>query len=173
FLHSYDWQSDGRGRALEIILTAPMVVAHWINSQYYFSTVDPQVFGAGSKTTQTVVGRLGVLQGNGSDLMTGLPEQSVLRPDGRPQHEPLRLLTVVYAPPERIESVIQRNGVLQRLFDNEWVAVAAIDPRSGDVRQRQPGGSWPLHDVASLTTAPASPSPPSSHHSAPVSEHAL
>ncbi|WP_420427846.1 DUF2309 domain-containing protein [Algiphilus sp.] len=173
FLHSYDWQSDGRGRALEIILTAPMVVAHWINSQYYFSTVDTQVFGAGSKTTQTVVGRLGVLQGNGSDLMTGLPEQSVLRPDGQAQHEPLRLLTVVHAPPERIESVIQRNGVLQRLFDNEWVAVAAIDPRSGDVRQRQPGGSWLLHAAEEAGAASTSPSPSASSHSTSVSEHAL
>lgn len=173
FLHSYDWESDGRGRALEIILTAPMVVAHWINSQYYFSTVDPQVFGAGSKTTQTVVGRLGVLQGNGSDLMTGLPEQSVLRSDGQPQHEPLRLLTVVHAPPERIEAVIQRNGVLQRLFDNEWVAVAAIDPRSGDVRQRQPGGSWPLQDAAAAHHARTSPSAATPRHPSPVSEYAL
>lgn len=173
FLHSYDWQSDGRAKALEVILTAPMVVAHWINSQYYFSTVDPEVYGAGSKTTHTVVGHFGVLQGNGSDLMTGLPVQSVMRPDGLPQHEPLRLLTVVHAPPERIEAVIQRNSVLKRLFNNEWVALTAIDPRTGDVRQRRPDGNWPLDACSDATQDTDVRSTHTHHHQAPAREFAL
>lgn len=146
FLHSYDWRVDPRGKGLELILTAPMVVAHWINAQYYFSTVDPDVFGAGTKTTQTVVGGFGVMQGNGSDLMTGLPRQSVLRPDGTPQHEALRLLTVVHAPIERIEAIIKRNALLQRLFDNEWVAIAALPPEGAGPLMRLPGGAWQTPD---------------------------
>lgn len=173
FLHSYDWQADTQAKALEVILTAPMVVAYWINSQYYFSTVDPEVFGAGSKTTQTVVGRFGVLQGNGSDLMTGLPAQSVLRPDGQPQHEPLRLLTVVHAPPERVEAVIQRNSVLKRLFNNEWVAVTAIDPRTGDARHRQPDGRWPLDEAPEGTHNHALWSTHTHNQPVPASEFAL
>ena len=49
FLHSYDWRADEDGTFLEVILTAPMVVAEWINTQYFFSTVDNAVYGAGSK----------------------------------------------------------------------------------------------------------------------------
>lgn len=151
FLHSYDWRTDKKGKGLELILTAPMIVAHWINAQYYFSTVDPEVFGAGTKTTQTVVGGFGVMQGNGSDLMTGLPRQSVMRADGRPQHEPLRLLTVVHAPVARIETIIRRNGLLQRLFDNEWVSLAALPPDGDGPLIRLPGGAWqPPASVDSL-----------------------
>ena len=57
-------------------MTAPMVVAQWINAQYLFSTLDNVSFGAGSKVTQNITGKLGVMQGNASDLMHGLPQQT-------------------------------------------------------------------------------------------------
>lgn len=59
FLHSYEAEVDTDGSALETILTAPLVVARRINCQYYFSTVSPQVFGAGTKTIHNVVGESG------------------------------------------------------------------------------------------------------------------
>ena len=34
FLHSYDYTQDTKGSVLETIMTAPMIVAHWINMQY-------------------------------------------------------------------------------------------------------------------------------------------
>jgi uncharacterized protein YbcC (UPF0753/DUF2309 family) len=37
-----------------------MVVTQWINSQYYFSTVDTAVYSSGSKVTQNPVGNVGV-----------------------------------------------------------------------------------------------------------------
>ena len=58
-------------------MTAPMIVAHWINMQYFASTVDNDHFGSGNKTIHNVVGRFGILSGNGGDLMTGLPWQSL------------------------------------------------------------------------------------------------
>ena len=77
-------------------------MAQWINCQYYFSTVAPQVFGAGTKTIHNVVGTVGVIAGHNGDLQLGLPWQSVS--DGeRLLHEPLRLLAVVQAPLERID----------------------------------------------------------------------
>jgi uncharacterized protein YbcC (UPF0753/DUF2309 family) len=124
FLHSYEASVDTNGEALETILTAPMVVAQWINCQYYFSTVDPVNFGAGTKTVHNVVGGVGVLAGHGGDLQLGLPWQSVADGD-RLIHEPMRLLTIVQAPLERIDSIIERNTVLQELFGNGWVALAA------------------------------------------------
>lgn len=131
FLHSYDWKSDTDEKILTTILTAPMVVAQWINSQYFFSTVDPVSFGSGSKVTQNVAGKLGVMQGNASDLMHGLPLQSVYASDNQPYHEPMRLLTVVHAPKARLDSIVKCQDVLQKLFGNGWVRLACIDPTSG------------------------------------------
>ena len=106
-----------------------MVVAQWINAQYLFSTLDNVSFGAGSKVTKNVTGKIGVMQGNASDLMHGLPLQSVFASDGRPYHEPMRLLTVVQAPREQLEKVVAAQPVLQKLFGNGWVGLACIDPR--------------------------------------------
>jgi uncharacterized protein len=140
FLHSYDARVDRDGDALETILTAPMVVAQWINCQYYFSTVDPVAFGSGSKTIHNVVGGIGVLAGHGGDLKPGLPWQSVA--DGeRLVHEPMRLLTIVQAPLERIDSIIDRNTVLQQLFGNGWVALAARS-EAGDPWMRHTSDGW-------------------------------
>lgn len=124
FLHSYEADVDPEGSALETILTAPLVVAQWINSQYYFSTVAPEVFGAGTKTIHNVVGKAGVIAGHSGDLQLGLPWQSVS--DGtRLIHEPLRLLAVVQAPIQRIDEIVDRNPILQHLFGNDWIALAA------------------------------------------------
>ena len=38
FLHDYRWRQDEGFNVLELIMTAPMVVTHWINMQYYAST---------------------------------------------------------------------------------------------------------------------------------------
>ncbi|MEZ6090122.1 MAG: putative inorganic carbon transporter subunit DabA [Pirellulaceae bacterium] len=96
FLHSYDEANDPSGAVLELIMTAPMVVAHWINMQYYASTVDNHHFGSGNKTVHNVVGRFGILSGGGGDLMTGLPWQSV-HSGKHFQHRPQRLQVVIAA----------------------------------------------------------------------------
>ena len=131
FLHSYDWQTDADGTALATILTAPMVVAQWINCQYLFSTIDNDRYGSGDKVTQNVVGGIGVLQGNGGDLKVGLPRQSLFTDDGRPFHVPQRLLTVVLAPFPLVERVVESNDILGRLFGNGWVTLVVIDPQTG------------------------------------------
>jgi hypothetical protein len=128
FLHSYDWTQDPEGTALTTILTAPMVVAQWINSQYLFSTLDNVAFGGGSKITKNITGKLGIMQGNASDLMHGLPLQSVWSSDQQPYHEPIRLMTVVHAPRSIIDPIIRSQQVLQKLFGNGWVTLACIDP---------------------------------------------
>lgn len=138
FLHSYDWRSDTDGEALATILTAPMVVAQWINCQYLFSTIDNDRYGAGDKTVHNPVGRIGVVRGNGGDLTIGLPRQSLFHDDGLPAHVPQRLLTVVEAPIERVGAVIEANPVLQRLFGNEWVHLVALDPETGRTQRWRP-----------------------------------
>ncbi|BDX31635.1 UPF0753 protein [Mycobacterium antarcticum] len=140
FLHSYEADVDVDGTALETILTAPLVVAQWINCQYYFSAVAPEVFGAGTKTIHNVVGSAGVIAGHSGDLRLGLPWQSVADGD-RLLHEPLRLLAVIQAPLDRIDAVVDRNPILQRLFGNDWVGVAARSD-AGRPWQRWTTAGW-------------------------------
>jgi uncharacterized protein YbcC (UPF0753/DUF2309 family) len=118
------------------------VVAQWINSQYLFSTLDNVAWGGGSKVTHNVTGKLGVMQGNASDLMHGLPLQSVYAGDNTPYHEPLRLLTVVYAPRDRVHAIIERNLVLQKLFFNGWVNLVVIDPNENRAHLLQRDFTW-------------------------------
>ncbi|STX44888.1 putative transmembrane protein [Legionella donaldsonii] len=142
FLHSYRFEQDKDGALLETILTAPMVVAEWINTQYLFSTLDNVAFGSGSKITHNVVGTIGVMQGNGSDLMHGLPLQSVMRSDELAYHEPQRLLTVVYAPREVVSKVIEKHSILKTLFFNQWVHLVVIDPINQSPYQLNQSGQW-------------------------------
>jgi uncharacterized protein YbcC (UPF0753/DUF2309 family) len=142
FLHSYDWQHDTDGKFLQTILTAPMVVAQWINNQYLFSTLDNVSYGGGSKVTKNVIGKIGVMQGNASDLMHGLPLQSVYATDDQPYHEALRLLTIVYAPRAVIMPLIQANPILQKLFGNGWVSLACIDPSDNKAYLLQRDLNW-------------------------------
>lgn len=139
FLHSYDPDADVDGTALTTILTAPLVVAHWINAQYYFSTVAPEVLGAGTKTVHNLVGGLGVLAGPDGDLRIGLPQQSVRTRAGL-HHEPLRLLAVVAAPLDRIDRIIARHDVVRDLVEGGWVRlVAPAEDGEGWVERRATG----------------------------------
>ncbi|MFD1569759.1 DUF2309 domain-containing protein [Halorubrum laminariae] len=128
FLHSYDYSTDPDGDALEAILTGPLVVTQWINAQYYFSTVDNAVYGSGSKVTQNPVGNVGVYQGNGGDLMTGLPQQSLMAADDTPYHQPLRLSTVIHAPVDRVTDALADHEEVSELLDNDWLSLTVVDP---------------------------------------------
>lgn len=141
FLHSYDVRLDPDGKLLEIILTAPLIVAQWINLEYYFSTVDPAVYGSGSKVYHNVTGRIGVMTGNFSDLRMGLPVQTVME-SGHPYHEPLRLVAVIEAPPERISAIIARQPALKTLCDNSWLKLVALDPTEGRFYRYHPRLQW-------------------------------
>lgn len=141
FLHSYDYREDPTYRLLEVVLTGPQVVGQWINMEHYFSSVDNEVYGAGSKIYHNVVGRVGVLSGPWSDLRLGLARQTVID-DEAPYHEPMRLLTVVEAPRPSIDKLIERHEVLQHFYRNEWVHLAAIDPEDGLLYRYHPSGTW-------------------------------
>lgn len=147
FLHSYDWLQDIDGSSLTTILTAPMVVAQWINCQYLFSTIDNIAYGSGSKVTHNITGKMGIMQGNASDLMHGLPLQSVKSSDTQNYHEPQRLLTIVRAPRALIGSVISKQDVLKKLFGNGWVNLTCIDPVDGLAYHLQRDFSWEKHGL--------------------------
>ncbi|QCW04691.1 DUF2309 domain-containing protein [Natrinema pallidum] len=140
FLHSYDWTVDPDGDALEAIFTGPLVVTQWINNQYYFATVDNAAYGSGSKVTQNPVGNVGVVQGNGGDLLTGLPLQSLKRDDERPFHQPLRLTAVIHAPLERVTEILRDHEDVRVLLDNGWIGdLTVVDPEQDNEPFRYAG----------------------------------
>ena len=145
FLHTYHYERDQGGKILELIMTAPMVVASWINLQYFGSTTNNRVFGSGNKTLHNVVGQLGVLEGNGGDLRTGLPLQSVH--DGkRFVHEPLRLNVFIEAPEAAMEAVLRKHANVRALVENGWLHLHALQS-GGRIRRFLALGDW--RDVVS------------------------
>jgi uncharacterized protein YbcC (UPF0753/DUF2309 family) len=143
FLHDYDHRLDADRSVLTLILTAPVVVAHWINLQYLASTVDPHRQGAGNKLLHNVVGGgVGVFEGNGGDLRIGLPWQSVH--DGeRLRHTPRRLSVFVEAPREAIDGVIAAHETVRRLVDHGWLHLLAVEGETvPSFHRRRPGGGW-------------------------------
>ena len=132
FLHSYDYRLDKKRRLLENILTGPLVVGQWINMEHYFSAVDNERFGSGSKVYHNVAGRFGVMTGNLSDLRTGLPAQTV-HEKGKPYHQPLRLITVIEAPFEHARQSVEAVVAVKYLVRNGWIRLMIIDPKSAEV----------------------------------------
>jgi uncharacterized protein len=144
FLHDYDWQQDGQLTLLELIMTAPMVVANWINMQYHASTVDNARYGSGNKLLHNVVGgRLGVFEGNGGDLRIGLPWQSV-RDGDQVRHTPLRLSVFIEAPKASIDHVMAKHKVVRQLVENEWLHLFQIDPAQPGISRRHRGQWTPI-----------------------------
>lgn len=150
FLQSYDPREDPTGRLLEILMTGPQVVGQWINMEYYFSTVDNGIYGSGSKIYHNVVGRFGIMAGPQSDLRVGLPAQTVMKGE-RPYHEPMRMLSVIEAPQERISQIIRRHKVLQEYYHNDWVHLIALDPEDKTFYRYLPSREWvPLREARAI-----------------------
>ncbi len=141
FLHEYHWQQDPNFEALQLIMTAPMIVANWINLQYYGSVVDNRRFGSGNKVLHNVVGgSIGVLEGNGGDLRVGLAWQSLH--DGiRWMHEPMRLNVIIEAPQHAIDDVVARDDRVRELIDNAWIHLFQID-EDGNMNRRDLTNQW-------------------------------
>jgi len=124
-------------------MTGAQVVGQWINMEHYFSTVDQQAYGSGSKIYHNVVGRFGVMVGPQSDLCTGLAWQTVMN-GPIPYHEAMRLLILIEAPRERIGQIIRNQRHLQHLYDNEWLHLIAIEPPEQAFYRYVPKQGWKL-----------------------------
>ncbi len=125
FLVSYDPGHDTAGRILERTLAAVGPVCGGINLAYLFSRIDPLGYGAGTKLPHNITALIGVMDGHASDLRTGLPFQGV------DIHEPVRLLMVVEAAPERIQDVLERLPVVKNMVANRWIQLVSWHPETG------------------------------------------
>jgi uncharacterized protein YbcC (UPF0753/DUF2309 family) len=162
FLHEYDWRIDQGFGVLELILTAPVIVASWISLSYYGAVVAPAVFGAGNKLIHNVTGGIGVVEGNGGLLRGGHPWQSVH--DGeRLIHEPLRLIVCLEAPRDAITAILRRHAAVRMLFDHGWLSLFALDERGHMAWQYAGDLEWRAfdpapHRVAAEHRSPSNPS---------------
>lgn len=148
FLISYDSAQDADGRIIENILLTAGPVGAGINLEYYFSTVDNERFGCGTKIPHNLTGLFGVMEGASSDLRTGLPLQMI------EIHEAMRLQVMVEAKTAVLEQIYQRQPALRELIANGWILLSSVDPDTGDIFQFEPGRGfvrWQGDDVP-LTT---------------------
>jgi uncharacterized protein YbcC (UPF0753/DUF2309 family) len=122
FLNSYDYKSDPDGKLLANILNAGTGVCGGINLEYFFSTVDNEKLGAGSKLPQNVVGLYSIANGVKGDLRPGLPWQMI------DVHDPVRILTVVEQKPELVLEVLQANPSTFEWYKNDWMKLTVYNP---------------------------------------------
>ena len=125
FMNSYDYRIDPDGKYLLHILQAAAPVCGGINLEYFFSSVDKQKLGAGSKLPHNVMGLIGVANGIDGDLRPGLPSQMI------EVHNPIRLLMIVEQFPEILLKVIQESAETYEWFIHEWVMLVAVNPETG------------------------------------------
>ncbi|HRB98115.1 MAG TPA: DUF2309 domain-containing protein [Nitrosomonas sp.] len=127
FLISYDPTQDADGKLLENLLLAVGPVGSGINLEYYFSTINNDHFGSGSKITHNITGMFGVIEGTSSDLRTGLTKQMV------EIHEPLRLQVMVEAKNEILGQIYERQAIIRELVGGGWILLSTIDPDTGAI----------------------------------------
>ncbi|MCF8325541.1 MAG: DUF2309 domain-containing protein, partial [Leadbetterella sp.] len=133
FLNSYDASIDPDGKRLLGILNAAVPVCGGINLEYYFSRVDNQKLGAGTKLPHNVMGLFGVANGIDGDLRPGLPNQMI------EVHDPIRLLMVIEQSAAIVLDVIQRNKATYEWIKNAWVMLATIDPITSEISAFEDG----------------------------------
>ncbi|MFN8854887.1 MAG: DUF2309 domain-containing protein [Planctomycetaceae bacterium] len=138
FQVSYDATTDDlEATILGRILGAVVPVCEGINLLYYFSYIDPQGWGAGTKLPHNVTSLLGVMDGAASDLRGGLPWQGV------EIHEPMRLLFVIESRPEALHQIMARNATVRQIIGTGWVQVALLSPETPDLLLFQEGDFRP------------------------------
>ncbi len=134
FLVSYDPTIDGQGTILQGLLTAVIPVCMGINLEYFFSAVDNNTYGAGTKLPLNVSALIGTITGYSSDLRTGLPAQMV------EIHEPVRLITIIDSSVAMVATVLERVPNLKRIIHNEWVRAAVYDAELRKIFRITPEG---------------------------------
>ena len=145
FLNSYDYRKDPEGIALTRILGAAAPVCGGINLEYYFSKMDNEKLGAGTKLPHNVMGLIGVANGADGDLRTGLPYQMV------EIHDPIRLMLIVEHHPEVVLNVLLNNPATYEWIKNYWVHFVVLDPRTKIFNQYRDGGFVEYNPKAKIT----------------------
>lgn len=138
FLISYDANVDPEGKFLERLLLSVGPVGAGINLEYYFSSVNNEYYGSGSKIVHNLSGIFGVMEGASGDLRTGLPVQMI------EIHEPMRLQLMIEAKIEVLTKIYQDQPSIQQLVGNGWLILSAKDPDSEVIQTFDPVKGWQI-----------------------------
>ena len=143
FLNSYDYKIDLDGTFLINILKPIGPVCGGINLEYYFSRVDNQKLGAGTKLPHNVMGLIGVANGIDGDLRPGLPSQMI------EVHDPIRMLVIVEHFPEIVLNAISNSPETYEWYNNEWMHLVSVNPISRKLQVFKEGQFVPYKPLMS------------------------
>lgn len=146
FLNSYNYKVDPDGKYLVGILAAVAGVCGGINLEYFFSRVDNQKLGAGTKLAHNVMGLFGVANGIDGDLRPGLPSQMI------EVHDPIRLMGIVEHFPEVVLEAVKKNPATFEWFENEWVRLAVVNPETQEIFVMKNGAFEKYTPLATIPT---------------------
>ncbi len=138
FLNSYEPAVDPDGEILASLLSALIPVGGGINLEYYFSRLDPEAYGAGSKLPHNIQGLIGVINGTEGDLLTGLPTQMT------EVHDPLRLLFIVEQTPTLTLKAVKADPAIYQWVEQSWIQFLCWDYQSGTFHEFQDGEFRPV-----------------------------
>lgn len=127
FLLSYEPQQDKDMTILKKLLTATIPVISGINLEYYFSYIDNEIYGAGTKLPHNVNALIGVINGHLSDLRAGLPWQMV------EIHQPVRLFLLVIANLDNIRQLLSQTNTFNQIIQNDWIKFAVHDIKTNTI----------------------------------------
>jgi len=141
FMNSYDYRIDPDGKILTNIMKPLGPVCGGINLEYFFSRVDNQKLGAGTKLPHNVMGLFGVANGIDGDLRPGLPSQMI------EVHDPVRLLIIVEHFPEIVLNVIKSMDAMYEWYINDWINLIAVNPETKEMHLFKEGVFIPYQPI--------------------------
>jgi uncharacterized protein YbcC (UPF0753/DUF2309 family) len=133
FMNTYDHKTDPEGKLLLGIIRPLGPVCGGINLEYFFSRVDNQKLGAGTKLPHNVMGLFGVANGADGDLRPGLPSQMI------EVHDPLRLLMIIEHYPNVVLNTIKAADAVYEWYINEWMNLVVLHPETNEIFQFKDG----------------------------------
>ena len=143
FHQTYDYKSDPDGSILKAVLGPLPIVCGGINLEYYFSRMDIEKMGAGTKLPHHVMGLIGVTNSADGDLRPGLPLQMI------ENHDPVRLLMVIEQNPSLVLETLKSSPENYEWFDKGWIHLVVNSPEDNKL-YRLENGAFVLYTPQSV-----------------------
>ncbi|STY18734.1 putative inorganic carbon transporter subunit DabA [Legionella quateirensis] len=138
FLISYDPGQDQDGVILNKILNTAGPVCAGINLEYYFSYIDNETYGCGTKLPHNVTSLIGVMNGYQSDLQNGLSSQMI------EIHQPIRLCILVICSLSILKNALKKPGEFTELANNNWIKLSVHNTEDDHVYLYEDGLFEPI-----------------------------
>lgn len=144
FHQTYDHRSDPDGSILKAVLGPLPIVCGGINLEYYFSRMDIEKMGAGTKLPHHVMGLIGVTNSADGDLRPGLPLQMV------ENHDPVRLLMIIEQKPSLVFEILKSVPTNYDWFDKGWIHLVVLSPEDNKLYRFENGAFKPYSPISKV-----------------------